>query len=219
MKNLMYDGQYWRLDSDTTIHVCFDKNQFKTHVKVKEPEKVLMGNHVNANVSRKGIVEINVTSGHKLTLLNLYHVHEMKKNLVSASLLSKKVVATKCVPCNASIYIVECDSLLWHARLGHITFCSLNYMFKNGYIARNNKHAGKCELCIQAKMTTEPFRIVEGVIELLDLVHPDICEFNGELIRGGKRYFIIFIDDFSRFTLVYLLRTKDDAFKNLQQRT
>ena len=32
------------------------------------------------------------------------------------------------------------------------------------------------------------------------------------MTRGGKRYFITFIDDCTRYTYVYLLRTKDEAF-------
>jgi len=37
------------------------------------------------------------------------------------------------------------------------------------------------------------------------------------LTRGGKRYFITFIDDCSRFTYVYLLRTKDEAFGKFKE--
>ena len=44
------------------------------------------------------------------------------------------------------------------------------------------------------------------------MIHTDICEYNGILTRGGKRYFITFIDDYSRYTYIYLLRTKDEAF-------
>ena len=47
---------------------------------------------------------------------------------------------------------------------------------------------------------------------MLELVHSDVCELNGVLTRGGKRYFITFIDDFSRFTYVYLMRNKDESF-------
>ena len=35
---------------------------------------------------------------------------------------------------------------------------------------------------------------------------------NNVLTRGGKIYFITFIDDFSRFTYVYLMRNKDESF-------
>jgi hypothetical protein len=37
------------------------------------------------------------------------------------------------------------------------------------------------------------------------------------LTRGVKRYFITFIDDYSRFTYVYLLRTKDKAFGKFKE--
>jgi transposase InsO family protein len=47
---------------------------------------------------------------------------------------------------------------------------------------------------------------------LLELVHSDVCELNGILIRGGKHYFITFIDDFSRYTYVYLMKNKDESF-------
>jgi len=34
---------------------------------------------------------------------------------------------------------------------------------------------------------------------------------NGELTKGGSRYFITFIDDYTRFCHVYMLKTKDET--------
>ena len=45
----------------------------------------------------------------------------------------------------------------------------------------------------------------------LELIHSDLCEMNGVLTKGGKRYFMTLIDDASRFCYVYLLQTKDEA--------
>ena len=45
----------------------------------------------------------------------------------------------------------------------------------------------------------------------LELVHSNLCEMNGVLTKGGKRYFMTLIDDASRFCYVYLLQTKDEA--------
>jgi hypothetical protein len=42
-------------------------------------------------------------------------------------------------------------------------------------------------------------------------MHSDLCEMNGVLTKGGKRYFMTLIDDVSRFCYVYLLKTKDEA--------
>ena len=62
-------------------------------------------------------------------------------------------------------------------------------------------------------MSKRPFPKVERNSEFLDLVHFDICELNGILTRGENRYFIIFIDDHSRYTYVYLMKHKDQAFQ------
>ena len=50
---------------------------------------VLIGNHDVAMVVGKGVVEINFTSGKKLTLNNNFHVPDIRKNLVSVSLMCK----------------------------------------------------------------------------------------------------------------------------------
>jgi transposase InsO family protein len=90
-------------------------------------------------------------------------------------------------------------------------------MCKHGYISYQHDNNNKCEVCIEAKMTKKPFSRVERNSQLLELVHFDICEINGMLTRGRKRYFITFIDDYSRFTYVYLLRTKDEAFGKFKE--
>ena len=45
----------------------------------------------------------------------------------------------------------------------------------------------------------------------LDLIHTDICDMKSTPSRGGKKYFITFIDDCTRFCYVYLLNSKDEA--------
>ena len=90
-------------------------------------------------------------------------------------------------------------------------------MSNNGYIACKYQNVDKCKICIQAKMTKKPFPRVERNTKLLALVHSDTCELNGEFTKGGKGYFIMFIDDESRFMFVYLLRTKDDMFQKFKE--
>jgi transposase InsO family protein len=45
----------------------------------------------------------------------------------------------------------------------------------------------------------------------LELIYSDLCEMNGVLIKGKKRYFMTLINDATRFYYVYFLRTKDEA--------
>ena len=85
-------------------------------------------------------------------------------------------------------------------------------MLKHGMISYKHDDEKKCENCIQAKMTKKPFSKLDRNSIMIELVYFDVCELNGVLTRGGKRYFITFIDDFSRFTYVYLMRNKDESF-------
>jgi putative IMPACT (imprinted ancient) family translation regulator len=39
---------------------------------------------------------------------------------------------------------------------------------------------------------------------------------NGELTKGGKKYFMTFIDDSTRYCYVYLLKSKDEALNFLK---
>jgi transposase InsO family protein len=50
----------------------------------------------------------------------------------------------------------------------------------------------------------------------LELVHSDLCEMNGVLTKGGKKYFMALIDDCTRFCYIYLLKSKDEALHYFQ---
>ena len=69
-----------------------------------------------------------------------------------------------------------------------------------------------CESCIEGKITKRPFT-TKGyrVKECLELVHTDVCGPFNVHARGGYEYFIVFMDDYSRFGYVYLMHRKFDA--------
>ena len=70
----------------------------------------------------------------------------------------------------------------------------------------------KCEVCVESKFARYTYKTVQGRIsELLDLIHTDICDFKSLPTRGGKNYFITFIDDCSKYCYVYLIKSKDEA--------
>ena len=71
-------------------------------------------------------------------------------------------------------------------------------MQTKGLLKLNDKDFEKCETCVKSKFTKKPFPSVpKRNTSLLELIHSDICELNGVLTRGGKRYFITFCDDSS----------------------
>jgi transposase InsO family protein len=51
---------------------------------------------------------------------------------------------------------------------------------------------------------------------ILDIIHFDICGPMTSPSMNGCLYYIIFIDDFSRKTWIYFLKTKDESFSKFQ---
>ena len=71
----------------------------------------------------------------------------------------------------------------------------------------------RCEVCVEAKMAKLPFHAVERNTTPLELIHTDVCDLKFVQTRGGKTYFITFIDDCTRYCYLFLLRSKDEAIE------
>ena len=78
----------WWIDTGATRHVCSDKMMFSTFEPIETGEKVFMGNSVTSDIKGQGKVVLKMTSGKELTLTNVLYVPEIRKNLVSGSLLN-----------------------------------------------------------------------------------------------------------------------------------
>jgi hypothetical protein len=108
---------------------------------------------------------------------------------------------------------VNVDDLanIWHSRLCHINFGSVSAsmsLIPNITIVKGSK----CHSCVQSKQPRKSHKAAEERhLAPLELIHSDLCEMNGVLTKGGKRYFMTLIDDASRFCYAYLLKTKDEA--------
>ena len=68
-------------------------------------------------------------------------------------------------------------------------------------------------------MTRKPFpkKSESKTTEILDLIHTDVCGPMQTVTPGGKRYFMTMIDDFSRYTEVYLLSHKSEVPEKIKE--
>ena len=78
----------WWIDTGATRHVCSDKKTFSTFDPIETGEKVFMGNSAISEIKGLGKVALKMTSGNELTLTNVLYAPEIRKNLVSGSLLN-----------------------------------------------------------------------------------------------------------------------------------
>lgn len=77
----------------------------------------------------------------------------------------------------------------------------------------------QCETCMEAKSTRLlfPKHSESKSTKSLDLVHTDVCIPMRTASPSGKRYVLTFVDNFSRYTVVYLLRQKTEVEQKLKE--
>lgn len=74
-----------------------------------------------------------------------------------------------------------------------------------------------CACCDVAKMHKQKFTERSTSTNILEIVHTDECGKIKPPTHDGKNYFVSFIDDFSCFTVINLIATKDEVTLKLEE--
>jgi hypothetical protein len=115
------------------------------------------------------------------------------------------------------------DSELWHQRLGHLNF---TYMLKIASkkivkdLPKMEKIGkGVCGPCQLGKQTRPAHKKTSSILtsRKLELLHMDLMGPTRIASLGGRKYILVIVDDYSRFTWALLLREKSNAFDASQQ--
>lgn len=233
----------WYIDSGATAHmtrngtILMNKSKAKNDdVKVANNERLAIecvGN-VKQKINNGGQLK-------ELTLENVQYIPKICENLLSVSQIVKKgnsvlfdingvkiinsngnVIATGSlidnmfkldVPRENFAFSVKCDINLfnvWHRRLGHASAGKLNILLQT----KMNPNDLKCVTCCEGKQSRKPFLSSERKTKnLLELIHTDVCGPLTPQSIGGAKYFITFVDDYSRKVFVYVMKKKSEALQ------
>ena len=117
-------------------------------------------------------------------------------------------------PESASYTWVAVTKDLWHACLGHIGESAVRTLAKStSGIALGDAPFSVCEACIKGKHPRSPHPASSSrALQLLDLLHSDICGPFPVRTPHSKLYFIIFMDDCSHALDLHLLASRDQAW-------
>ena len=121
-------------------------------------------------------------------------------------------------------YVVEKVAMeLWHQRLGHPHFKVLYRIISTyGLLTFAYNKISPCDACLSSKSHKLSYAIPQhSTSRPLELVHSDLWGPSPILSHLGHKYYVIFIDDFTRYTSLYPLKLKSDfldIFMNFHQR-
>nr|GFA14804.1 hypothetical protein [Tanacetum cinerariifolium] len=147
---------------------------------------------------------VDLLNGDRSTTLYTINLHEM----ASASPI--------CLIARAS----STKSWLWHQRLSHLNFDTINDLARNDLVAGlpkfkyHKEHL--CPSCEQekSKRASHQPKPVPNSRQRLHLLYMDLCGPMRIASINGKRYVLVIVDDYSRYTWVHFLRSKDEAPEN-----
>nr|GEV53046.1 retrovirus-related Pol polyprotein from transposon TNT 1-94 [Tanacetum cinerariifolium] len=134
-------------------------------------------------------------------------------NLYTLSLRDMIKSSPICLLSNAS----KTKSWLWHRCLSHLNFGVIDYLARQGLVQGLPKLKFKkdhlCSACAMGKSRKKSRKpkSEDTNQEKLYLLHMDLCGLMHVKSVNGKKYILVIFDDYSRFTWVKCLRSKDEA--------
>nr|GEU62781.1 retrovirus-related Pol polyprotein from transposon TNT 1-94 [Tanacetum cinerariifolium] len=108
-------------------------------------------------------------------------------------------------------------SWLWHCHLNHLNFSTINDLAKTDLVKglprlkfQKDHLSSLCQLEKRKKHTHKP-KAENNIIEVLHTLHMDLCRPMRVQSINGNKYILVIVDDYSRFTWVKFLRSKDES--------
>ncbi|GJZ18536.1 retrovirus-related pol polyprotein from transposon TNT 1-94 [Tanacetum coccineum] len=106
---------------------------------------------------------------------------------------------------------------LWHRRLSHLNFDYINLLSKKDVVISlpklkyvKDQLCSSCEVS-KAKRSSFKTKVVPSSKGRLNLLHMDLCGPMRVASINGKKYILVIVDDFSRYTWTLFLRSKDET--------
>ena len=96
---------------------------------------------------------------------------------------------------------------LWHAQLGHASSSRVQQLASRGLLGSVSIENFDYVSCQLGKQPALPFNSSESIsTNIFDLIHSDVWEPSPVSSIGGSRYFVVFVDDYSRCSWIFHMK-------------
>ncbi|GJU72599.1 putative ribonuclease H-like domain-containing protein [Tanacetum coccineum] len=192
------------IDSGCSMHMTGNMSYLTDYEEIDGGYVAFGGNLKGGKITRKCTIK---------TVKFLLRVPR-KNNMYSVDL--KNIVPKRGLTCLFAKATSD-ESKLWHRRLGHLNFKTMNKLVKGNLVrglpTKLFENDQTCVACQKGKQHRASYKSkTENLISLpLHLLHMDL--FGPTFVKSlmKKIYCLVVTDDFSRFTWVFSLATKDET--------
>ncbi|KAJ9541062.1 hypothetical protein OSB04_027568 [Centaurea solstitialis] len=140
-------------------------------------------------------------------------VASRRTNLYTIRLQHKLQCSSSCLITRSSLR----QAVLWHKRLSHLNFRYIDKIVKHQLVSGipmiKFEQEEMCPGCEKGKMkrASHPPKPEQGSKSPLSLLHMDLCGPMKYQSLAGRKYILVIVDDFSRYTWTKFLKTKDET--------
>jgi len=140
-------------------------------------------------------------------------------NMYSMSLNNLIAASPVCLLSKAS----TTKSWLWHRRLNHLNFGTLNELARKdlvrGLPRLKYEKEHLCQSCQlgKSKKSSHPLKTINTNKEVLHTLHMDLCGPLRVETINKKKYILVIVDDYTRFGWVRFLRSKDEVTEEIKK--
>ena len=103
---------------------------------------------------------------------------------------------------------------LWHARLGHASSSRVQQLASRGLLGSVSTKNFDCVSCQLGKQPALPFNTSESIsTDIFDLIHSYVWGPSSVSSIGGSRYFVVFVDDYSRSSWIFNMKYRSELLQ------
>ncbi|GMF33539.1 unnamed protein product [Phytophthora fragariaefolia] len=213
----------WLIDSGASSHMTSHREDLFEMEGTVPGMEVTIADGTKLPVVGRGMVKLAGIDGRRIMMMDVLYIPGLDRRAVA---LCKKVGKAYVLDCEQeSARFVEyagADSKweLWHARMGRPSENST----ANAQRATNGLPTVACSIrtlcggCMKGKHTVTPFpsRSVTKTSRVLELGHADVMGPVRTVSKGGAKYVLTFVDDYSRYVVAYFMKTKSEVANKLK---
>ncbi|KAK7576778.1 hypothetical protein V9T40_013064 [Parthenolecanium corni] len=230
-------------DSGCTRFMVNDQSYFSSLSKLDKPNPIYLADDRVVHATHAGTVNLISNLGNDVVFSNVLFVPELRRNLISVRRVTLQdyevvfkrnsveirsengdILASGTVtndlyfmtfhvkPVEANITESVSYSLI-HRRFGHLNKKSLLKLKSENVINFSGEIPNLCDSCVRGKQSQMPYESSNSSCSRpLELIVSDVC-FVEQKCYLGYKYFVTFLDVFTHFSMVYLLKSKDEVFE------
>nr|GEX50588.1 hypothetical protein [Tanacetum cinerariifolium] len=215
----------WYLDSGCSKHMTGDRSRLKNFMKKFIGTVRFENDHFDV-IMRYGdyVIGDSVISmvyymeglGHNLFFVGQFYDFDLEVAFRKHSVEDMMKSSPICLLSKA----FKTKSWLWHHRLNHLNFGTINDLARKDLVRglprlkfEKDHLCSACQLR-KSKKHSHSLKTKNTNLEVLNTLYLDLCRPMRVQTINGKKYILVIVDDYMRFTWVMFLRSKDETPEN-----